>query len=296
VKPTAPPAAPPLALAADIAGAGPPLVCLHGFAATRYTWRHLVAPLASRATVIRLDLKGFGDSPKPRDGAYTVADHAAAVAAYLRVHDLRDVILVGHSFGGIVARAVTLGLDGAEAARVRALVLIGTPGPPQPLPEFIRLLRTRGLGPLGLRALPPRVLVRQILATTYHDQRRIPADAVAAYARVLRDPGTRRAIVETARHLDPAALDGLLQASATIRQPTLCLWGRHDRLVPLAAGERLARALPDARLVVIDDAGHGPHEETPAAVVSAVPGFLDELDRAAARSPEPATASPRRPA
>jgi pimeloyl-ACP methyl ester carboxylesterase len=83
--------------------------------------------------------------------------------------------------------------------------------------------------------------------------------------------------VETARHLDPAALDGLLQASATIRQPTLCLWGRHDRLVPLSAGERLARAMPDARLVVVDDAGHGPHEETPAAVVAAVAGFLDEL-------------------
>jgi pimeloyl-ACP methyl ester carboxylesterase len=155
VKPTAPPAAPPLALAADIAGAGPPLVCLHGFAATRYTWRHLVAPLASRATVIRLDLKGFGDSPKPRDGAYTVADHAGAVAAYLRVHDLRDVILVGHSFGGIVARAVTLGLDGAEAARVRALILIGTPGPPQPLPEFIRLLRTRASGRWGSEPCPP---------------------------------------------------------------------------------------------------------------------------------------------
>jgi pimeloyl-ACP methyl ester carboxylesterase len=117
VKPTPPSAAPPLALAADIAGAGLPLVCLHGFAATRYTWRHLVAPLASRATVIRLDLKGFGDSPKPRDGAYALADHAAAVTAYLRAHDLRGVTLVGHSFGGIVARAVALGLDGAETAR-----------------------------------------------------------------------------------------------------------------------------------------------------------------------------------
>jgi pimeloyl-ACP methyl ester carboxylesterase len=287
---------PPPALAAEVTGTGPPLVCLHGFAATRYSWRHLVEPLAPRATVIRLDLKGFGDSPKPRDRAYTLADHAAAVTAYLRAQDLRHVTLVGHSFGGIVARAVTLGLHGPEPERIRALVLIGTPGPPQPLPDFIRALRTRGLGPAAFQALPARVLVRRVLARIYHDRRRIPPDAVRAYARILRTPGTGRALVQTARHLDPALLDDLLAQSATIRVPTLCLWGRHDRLVPLAAGERLAQAMPTARLVVIDDAGHGPHEETPAAVVAALTGFLDELDRAAARSPEPATTSPRGPA
>jgi pimeloyl-ACP methyl ester carboxylesterase len=296
VRPPVPAAGPTLALAADVTGTGPPLVCLHGFAATRYTWRHLVEPLARRATVIRLDLKGFGDSPKPRDGAYALADHAAAVTAYLRAHDLRDVTLVGHSFGGIVARAVTLGLPDGDSDRIRALVLIGTPGPPQPLPDFIRALRTRGLGPLAFHALPARVLVRRVLARIYHDRRRIPPDVVTAYARILRTPGTGRALAQTAGHLDPAALDGLLQQSAAIRVPTLCVWGRHDRLGPLAAGECLARALPDARLVVIDDAGHGPQEETPVAVVAALAGFLDELDRGGARRPDPATASPRRPA
>jgi pimeloyl-ACP methyl ester carboxylesterase len=265
----------PLSLAADVTGTGPPLVCLHGFGANRFTWRHLVEPLAPRFTVTCLDLKGFGQSPKPRDRAYGLRDHAELVTAYFQAHDLRDVTLVGHSFGGIVALAVTLGLCEEEPGRIRALVLIGTPAYPQPLPWFIRLVRTPGLGPLALRAVPARVQVRRILEAAYHDPRRIPPEAVTAYTRALHRPGTYGGIVRTARHFTPSALDGLLPRYATLRVPTLLLWGRHDRIVPLTMGERLTRALPDAELAVIEHAGHLPQEETPEQVVEVLGGFLD---------------------
>jgi pimeloyl-ACP methyl ester carboxylesterase len=205
-----------------------------------------VEPLATRFTVIRLDLRGFGESPKPRDRAYGLPDHAERVTAYLQAHDLQDVTLVGHSFGGIVALAVTLGLREEEPGRIRALVLLGTPAYPQPLPWLIRLVRTPGLGPLALRAAPAGVHVRRILRAAYHDPRRIPPEAVRAYARALRHHGTSRAIVRTARHFSPSALDGLIPRYATLRVPTLLLWGRHDRIVRLAVGERLAQSLPDA--------------------------------------------------
>lgn len=234
-------------------------------------------PLATRFTVIGLDLKGFGQSPKPRDRAYGFRDHAELVTAHLRAHDLQGVTLVGHSFGGTVALAVTLGLREEEPERIRALALIGTPAYPQRLPWFIRLVRLPGLGRLALRAVPARVQVRRILQAAYHDPRRIPPEAVAAYARALRDRGTSRAIVRTARYFSPSALDGLIAHYATLCVPTLLVWGRHDLIVPLAVGERLVRALPNAELAVIDDAGHLPQEETPERLVEVLKGFLHEV-------------------
>ena len=268
------------------------MLLLHGFGASRYTWRSLVAPLAERFTVIQLDLKGFGQSPKPRDGAYGLPDHAALVMAFLQARDLRGVILVGHSFGGSVALAVTLGLREREPERVRALVLIGTPAYPQPVPWFIRLLQTPGVGPLILRALPATFQVRRILERAYFDPGQIPAAAVTEYARLLEDPAGRDALVETARQLPPPDLEALIDQYPTITVPTLLLWGRHDRIVPLAIGERLANALPDAQLVVVEDAGHLPQEETPARVLEILEGFLDGLGRDTDRRPNRAIASP----
>src|SRR5512136_218144 len=78
-----------------------PLVFLHGIASAHNTWHDLARLFpAERFRLFLLDLKGFGLSAKPRDGAYAVEDQAAMVQAFIREQGLRSVILVGHSMGG----------------------------------------------------------------------------------------------------------------------------------------------------------------------------------------------------
>ncbi|QKT03939.1 alpha/beta hydrolase [Ectothiorhodospiraceae bacterium 2226] len=261
-------------LAYEAQGSGTPIVLIHGLGASRYTWRHLAEPLARRGQVIALDLKGSGDSPKPRDDAYSVYDQAALVLDVLARLDLGEVILVGHSFGGGVALATALRLQ--QEDRLAALILIGSTGYEQPLPVFIQLLKTPLVAPLGMRLLPARMQVRAIMNRAFHDNDLVSDAAVDEYAATLQSTAGRHALLRTARQIIPSDLDTLPARYASIEAPVLLLWGREDRIVPLEVGRQLHEALPHARLVILDAIGHMPQEEAPAATLMHVFRFLDE--------------------
>lgn len=261
-------------LDAESVGTGPPLLLLHGFGASRYTWRHLAAPLARHHRVILVDLRGFGRSPKPLDARYTVHDQAALVTRLIVEEDLRGLTLVGHSFGGAVALATALTLREQGPDRLAGLILIGVPAYRQATPGFIRVLQTPLVGPLALWLLPARFQARRILALAYREGAPIPEDAVTAYAEALAIPAGRHAVVRTARQLPPPDVDEAAARYPTLDVPTLLLWGRHDRIVPVAVGERLQRALPRAELVVLEGSGHVPQEEEPGRVLEAIEAFL----------------------
>ena len=254
-------------------GAGRPLLLIHGFGATLYTWHRLVPALARRHRVIMVDLKGSGQAPKPSDGHYSVLDQAGHVAELIESENLTDLTLIGHSFGGGVALAALVGRT-CSPARVRSLVLIDSMAYRQRMPWFIAALQIPALGPLLLRLSPPELQVRLVLRAGYHDRRRITDDLVEAYAAPLRDAGARRALIATARAIPPDDAEALAARYGDIAVPTLMLWGRHDGIVPLAIGERLHRAMPGSKLAVIDDAGHLPHEERPVLVLHELERFL----------------------
>src|SRR6185295_12299080 len=99
-----------LPLHCETFGAGPPIVCLHGFGLSSYTWREMRGTLTAAHTMHAFDLKGFGKSPKPRDGRYAVSDQTAAVIGCIDALQLSDIVLVGHSLGGGVALVTALEL------------------------------------------------------------------------------------------------------------------------------------------------------------------------------------------
>ena len=255
----------------ETAGNGPPLILLHGFGATRFTWRMLVAPLAASHRVVLIDLLGFGDSPKPYDADYSIRAQSRRIEAFLDAHQLKDVTLVGHSLGGAVALMTALRLR--DNGLVRSLVLIDTPAYRQPLPLFIRALRSL-LGPALTEVVPAELQVKSVLKLAYFDNSAVPKASVRVYARALRSPGAGRALVQTARELIPLDIDALSLEYPQMRLPTLLVWGRHDEIVPLSTGARLARTLPHASLVVIERAGHLPQEETPSEVIRALTDFI----------------------
>ena len=211
--------------------------------------------------MIAVDLKGFGRSPKPADGRYSVYDQALLIRDFVIARDLREVTLVGHSFGGGVALVATLFLQQAAPVRQARLVLIDAMAYPQPLPMFVRLLATPLLGPILTRVIPPQVQTRAVLREVFFDPSAVPEDAVQVYAEGLASAGGRDATVETARQILPPDMRDLADQYPRIRVPTLIVWGRHDSIVPLAVGERLQAAIPGARIEIIEESGHSPPEE-----------------------------------
>ena len=98
--------------------------------------------------------------------------------------------------------------------------------------------------------------------------------------------------MDVGRHLDPALLETLSPRFPEIELPTLLIWGRHDHVVPLHVGTRLASALPNAELVILERCGHLPPEERPEAGFVAVRSFLDRTDADCASAPEEALRGP----
>jgi len=108
----------------------------------------------------------------------------------------------------------------------------------------------------------------------YYDPNKITAEQIAAYAAPLSEPGARHAFLETAQQLVPANFDELVAKYKDIKMPTLIIWGRQDRIIPLKVGELLDRDIPNSTLKVIDECGHAPQEEKPDETIALVLDFL----------------------
>ena len=96
------------------------------------------------------------------------------------------------------------------------------------------------------------------------------------FATPLESADAVRCLIASARQIRPRALDDVVARYRTLDVPTLLIWGRGDRVVPLSVGQRLALDLPRARLVVLDRCGHLPAEELPDESYVALERFLDE--------------------
>lgn len=255
-------------------GAGAPLIAIHGFGASIYTWRHVRNVLAESHHVYAIDLKGSGQAPKPQDGRYSMRDQAEQILALIDERKLTGVTLVGHSFGGGVALVTAVELIRTRPGILHSLILLAAPAYPQTFPWFIRSLRMPLIGP-ALQALTPvNQQVRTVLRSAYYNDDLIPADSVAAYAAPLRMAGGRAALRATALQIVPPDIEDLITHYPRIDVPTLLIWGADDEIVPLSSGERLQRTIPGATLKVFDAAGHVPHEEAPELVRPVLREFL----------------------
>jgi pimeloyl-ACP methyl ester carboxylesterase len=255
----------------------PDVIAVHGFIQTLVSWRHLVPKLAALGKrTCAFDLKGHGGSPCPADEKYSLEDHAAPILAFIRDHDLRDLTLIGHSFGGSVVLLLAIRLAGE--GRLRALVIIDSFLDASAL--RIRLLRAFGLagGPLAALAFRweplARLAVRLGLWMLCRHPERFEDSAVAAYAANLSREDHARALIATGRSVVDAEYAALRAKLPTIDAPTLIVWGAQDRLLSPVNADRLHAAIPQSELFRVEDCGHVPHEERPEIVVEKIAAFV----------------------
>lgn len=249
-------------------GNGAPLVLIHGYTSSTYSWKDVFEPLAKNFRVIALDLKGFGFSGKP-DGDYTRRAQATLVTHLLDYLKIEKAWLCGSSMGGEIALNVAL----ANPQRVAGLILVDSAGVNESgsgslAPRYLQLpIVGRVLTALALRS---DKLVRQGLEKSFYDQTKVTNERLANYYRPLQTRGGQLAAVRarTQANLFPVEAD-----LGRITLPTLLIWGAEDRLIPLAAGRKMNSLIKDSRLVIFENCGHLPQEEMPERVVAEITEF-----------------------
>lgn len=228
--------------------------------------------------VAALDLRGYGASDKP-PGGYDLDNAAADVSGVIRSLGDEHAVVVGHDLGGAVAWA----LAALHSERVWALATISAPHPsllcpPRSLPAIARHLR---VGETELEREPWRV--HQILGSVTGRRGWPPVEVAARYQDAMTIPfaahgaaSWQQSLLRTRLSLGSRRVRR--QLTRRIDQPLLLMWGANDPLCPTPLMSASLRFAPRrAASVVIDGAGHYPHEETPETVTTHLVGWLDSL-------------------
>jgi pimeloyl-ACP methyl ester carboxylesterase len=262
------------------AGTGEAVLCLHGLGGTKASFLPTIAALADSYRVIAIDLPGFGESDKPLAAAYDAPYFSRAVARTLDALEIERAHLIGNSMGGRVAIEVGL----LESERVGKIALL-SPALAWLRERQWRWLLQLPLPRLGLIQPTPRALTEAIV------RRVIPggndgwaAAGVDEFLRSFLTPRGRAAFYQAARSIyldEPHGEQGLWTRLAALSPETLFVWGRQDRLVPIAFMRHVEEALPAARHVELD-CGHVPQLERPRETHAAIREHLARTSRAKA--------------
>ncbi|MFE3636417.1 alpha/beta fold hydrolase [Streptomyces cellostaticus] len=265
----------------------PPALFVHGLGGSSQNWSSLMAELDGVVDGEAVDLPGFGDSPPPDDGDYSVTGHARAVIRCLDATGRGPVHLFGNSLGGAVATRVAA----VRPDLVRTLTLVSPA-----LPE-LRIQRTAVptglLGVPGIAALFTRLTrewtaeqrVRGVMALCYGDPGRVSAEAfrhaVEELERRQQLPYFWDAMARSARGIVNAytlgGQHGLWRQAERVLAPTLLVYGGRDQLVGFRMARKAARSFRDSRLLSLPEAGHVAMMEYPEVVAGA---FRELLGRA----------------
>jgi pimeloyl-ACP methyl ester carboxylesterase len=233
----------------------PALLLIHGFASSTVWWDSLVPELAQHHHVIRVDLLGHGRSDSPADG-YTISEQGRLVGSVLTQMGVNQVIVIGHSTGGMVATAM------AEQRRdvVAAIVLIAT-GPSSgafiPQNALYRLMFVPLVGPLLWR-LRTEAAIRKGLSTAFTADVDIPAQIIADVRGM-----TYRAFSATPKEtMKYVAQRSIPARLADLTIPALVVFGALDRRWRSSSGAEYDLA-PEADVEIIPGVGHSPMIEAP---------------------------------
>jgi pimeloyl-ACP methyl ester carboxylesterase len=256
------------AIATAQAGSGPVLLAVHGLGGTKASFLPTLALMHETHRVIAVDLPGFGDSVKPLRAPYDARYFAGVLCDLLDELGIDHAHVAGNSMGGRIALELAL----ASPERVDKLVLLAPAMAwlrPRRWAPVVRLMRPE----LTMLPMPVEGLVRRMVPGGADGW---AAAGVDEFLRAFSTPRGRHAFNAVLRniYLDaPHGDDGLWSRLAGMQRDALFVWGRQDRLVPIAFMTHVERTFPAARHLELN-CGHVPQIERPLETHEAMREFL----------------------
>ena len=252
-----------------VTGTGEPLVLLHGTGSSLHTWEGWTKELSDQYQVISLDLPGFGLTGKHFANDYSIKAYTDFLDVFLDKLGVTKIYLAGNSLGGHIAWQYALD----HANRVKKLILIDPSGfskEDADLTLAFRLANTPGVNKLMLR-LTPKSLVESSLEEVYYDDDKVTEELVNRVHSLQLRRGNRQAFIDKSSHEYMDRTEDLKNISC----PTLIQWGKADEWLPVSWAKDFETAIPNARVIIYDQAGHVPMEEIPEETARDARQFLE---------------------
>src|SRR5260370_16584825 len=153
----------------------PPLLCIHGFGASLYSWRNFVGDgwaVSGEYRVFTIDLKGCGKSPKVYGNDYSIQDHANLIYEFIHEHDLKNLSLIGNSFGGALTLLLSLMFYDHDPDRLKSVVLIDAGAYADLIPFYLKILSWPMIGFTVSRIVPSRFAAVGVLRQAYYQPKK----------------------------------------------------------------------------------------------------------------------------
>ena len=259
------------------------IVLIHGTGSSTHSWRDVAALLASRYTVVAVDLPGHGFSARTRPGDGSLEGMARGALALLRQLQIHTLFAVGHSAGAAIA--AQMALDAPD--RVQAVM--GLNPALMPLQGWAahvfsptaRLLSAHPMmaSIVSWQAAQPWMVQRLLESTGSH----LDAQGVALYRRLVADTDHVAGVLEMTARWD---LSSLLSRLPQLQQPVTLVTTAHDRTVPPTSAQSALQLLPQAKLLALPQGGHLAHEEDPQAFAHRIDQWIQSLTTQAGKVSE----------
>lgn len=256
----------------------PALILLHGFGASEFSWREVIAPLSEFSRVIAYDRPAFGLTERPLEwngeNPYSAELQAELVFSLMDELEVNQAILMGNSAGGTIAMHAFLN----HPERIKSLILVDPAvyeggGTPPLLQLIFNTPQMDHIGPLIARKIQD--WGRSFAESAWHDPGKITDEIWEGYTKPLHVDNWDIGLWELTKSSKYSKISEQLE---NFQVPILVITGDDDRIVPTDDSIRLARELPNAELLVIPNCGHIPQEECPEEFLEAVQAYLEKLE------------------
>ncbi len=255
-------------------GEGSTLLFVHGTPEWSFGFRDLINELRESYRCIAIDFLGFGLSDKPAQAEYTCLAHSKRLEKFIEQLDLKNISIIANDFGGSIGVSYAL----AHPANIRKLVLFNTwmwslkndkhfSGPSKIVNTWLGRF-------LYLRMNFP---VNTLMPAAFADKQKLTRDIHSHYKKALPDVSSRTGVYAFAQELMNASdwWQSLWdQMDALADKPVLLFWGLKDKFIPPYALEKWKSKMPQAQVVIFEDAGHFVQEEKADEMIAVMQAFL----------------------
>jgi len=252
---------------------GSPVILIHGLGASSEIWMHNVEIMAEHHRVYVPDLVGFGRSDKP-DIEYTPSSAARFIYDFMNALNIERASFAGNSLGGGISLIFTL----EYPDKVDKIVLVDSAGLGSEVIFPLRLLSLPFIGKLMTR--PSRKGVYLYFRDAVYDRKLLNKDFIDLYYELHSLPGAQKSllrVIRTAigiRGARERLVVPIMTNLGKIEQPTLIVWGKQDKVIPLEHAYFAKEQIPNSQLHVFDPCGHMPQFERPNEFNGVVTEFL----------------------